>query len=62
MAIKKNEEKLQHQVQETNVAEAAHLKAEKDIAADPDFKHDKKTEDLDEGELARLGGDNNDLA
>ena len=36
--------------------------AEKDIAKDPELSVHSKNDDLDEGELARLGGDKNDLA
>ena len=35
--------------------------AEKDIAADPDLSIHSPNDDLDEGELANLGGDKNDL-
>lgn len=40
---------------------AAREKAEQDINKDPDMKPDPKS-DLDEGELARLGDGENDLA
>lgn len=35
--------------------------AEKDIAKDPDLSIHSPNDDLDEGELANLGGDKNDL-
>jgi hypothetical protein len=40
----------------------AHQQAERDIAKDADLSLHSKNDDLDEGELARLGGDKNDLA
>lgn len=40
----------------------AHMEADKDIAKDPDLSIHSKNDDLDEGELARLGGDKSDLA
>jgi hypothetical protein len=46
----------------TKATEAAHTRAEKDMAKDPEFNSHRKNDDLDEGELARLGGDKNDLA
>ena len=50
------------QPQQDNVTERAHMTAERDMAKDPDLVSPKKNNDLDEGELARLGGDKNDLA
>jgi hypothetical protein len=40
----------------------AHTEADKDIAKDADLSIHSKNDDLDEGELARLGGDKSDLA
>jgi hypothetical protein len=40
---------------------AAHDEAEADIEKDPDMELPTRTDDLDEGELANLGGDKNDL-
>jgi hypothetical protein len=40
--------------------EAAHTQADRDIASDPDLSIDDPNADLDEGELARLGGDKPD--
>jgi len=39
----------------------AHNEADKDIAKDPDLSIHSKNDDLDEGELARLGGDKTNL-
>ena len=39
----------------------AHNVAEHDIAEDADLSIHSPNDDLDEGELARLGGDKNDL-
>jgi hypothetical protein len=43
---------------------SAAINAAKDVSVDPDLdqRHKKSNEDLDEGELARLGNDRNDLA
>jgi hypothetical protein len=41
---------------------AAHETAEDDIQQDPDFSVHSPNDDLDEGEIARLGEDKNDLA
>ena len=41
--------------------EDAHVQAEKDIAKDADLSIHSPNDDLDEGELANLGGDKNDL-
>ena len=40
---------------------AAHDEAEADIEKDPDMELPTANDDLDEGELANLGGDKNDL-
>lgn len=40
----------------------AHNEADKDMAKDPDLSIHRKNDDLDEGELARLGGDKSHLA
>ena len=40
---------------------AAHEQAEEDIERDPDLSLHSPTDDLDEGEIARLGDDQNDL-
>lgn len=40
---------------------AAHDEAMEDIDHDPDLTTDEKTADLDEGELARLDNDNDDM-
>ncbi len=40
--------------------ESAHVEAEKDIEADPEFSAHSPNDDLDEGETARLG-ENTDL-
>jgi hypothetical protein len=45
----------------TKATEAAHASAERDIAKDPELSSHNKNDDLDEGELARLGGGKNDL-
>lgn len=52
--------------QTDNTKDPEHVKdalnqAEKDIAADPDLSIHSPNDDLDEGELANLGGDKNDL-
>jgi hypothetical protein len=39
----------------------AHKQADEDIAKDPDLSIHSPNDDLDEGELANLGGDKNDL-
>lgn len=61
----KNNNKSTDQTSATNNADnnvmKAHTAAEKDIAKDPDLNIPKKNNDLDEGELARLGGDKSDL-
>ena len=41
--------------------ERAHRQADRDMNRDPDLGIDDKKNDLDEGELARLGGDRNNL-
>jgi hypothetical protein len=41
--------------------EQAHRQADKDIAHDPDLTFRHRNEDLDEGELARLGSGPNSL-
>lgn len=43
------------------VAEEAHREADKDIARDPDLSLHSPNDDLDEGELARLGEDKTGL-
>lgn len=40
---------------ENKAAEQAHREADKDIAKDPDLSVHSPNDDLDEGELARLG-------
>jgi len=50
-----NQQDLNEQVQE------AYKQAEKDIATDADLSIHSPNDDLDEGELANLGGDKNDL-
>lgn len=45
-----------------NINAAARRTAERDIAGDADLSIHSKNDDLDEGELARLGGDKNNLA
>ncbi|MEO6069766.1 MAG: hypothetical protein ABIN57_08230 [Chitinophagaceae bacterium] len=65
----KNSEKGQHNNplpneisnEEKKKAERAHAAADKDIDNDPDLNHNNPSDDLDEGELARLEGDNKDL-
>jgi hypothetical protein len=42
---------------EKAAAEVAHEQAEHDIEEDPDFSAHSPNDDLDEGETARLGGD-----
>jgi hypothetical protein len=49
------------QTQEKQVTEQAHKEAEKDIARDPDLSIHSPNDDLDEGELARLGEDKTDI-
>lgn len=46
---------------EENPVKAAHDEAEADIDKDPDMQLPTPNDDLDEGELANLGGDKNDL-
>lgn len=46
---------------EQRATEQAHEQAEKDIAADPDLSIHSRNDDLDEGELARLGENNTGL-
>ncbi len=48
--------KKQHEINE-----AAHEQAEHDIQEDPDLSAHSPNDDLDEGELARLGEDETDL-
>ena len=43
------------------IAAEAHEQAESDIDKDPDMELPTENDDLDEGELANLGGDKNDL-
>jgi hypothetical protein len=43
---------------ERKAAERAHEQAEHDIDEDPDFSIHSPNDDLDEGEIARLGEDN----
>lgn len=43
------------------IAADAHDQAESDIDKDPDMELPTPNDDLDEGELANLGGDKNDL-
>lgn len=42
-------------------AEAAHQQAEDDMDKDPDFSAHSPNDDLDEGETARLGEDDNPI-
>jgi hypothetical protein len=56
-----NKQNEQTPASDNNVIKA-HTEADKDIAKDPDFSIHSKNDDLDEGELARLGGDKSDLA
>jgi len=46
---------------ERKAAERAHEQADHDIGEDPDFSIHSPNDDLDEGESARLGEDNNGL-
>ncbi len=57
----KNEEIIKkHQDDKAHVKQA-HDQADKDIAKDADLSIHSPNDDLDEGELANLGGDKNDL-
>ncbi len=53
--------KTRKKTPETSIAEKAHREADKDIAGDADLSMHSPSEDLDEGELAGLGDDENDL-
>jgi len=57
---KNNKQNEQTQAADNNVIKA-HTEADKDIAKDPDLSIHSKNDDLDESELARLGGDKTDL-
>jgi hypothetical protein len=52
----------EHVINDPHRTQAAKVTADKDISKDPDLNSHNKNEDLDEGELARLGGDSNGLA
>lgn len=56
----RHEHPLPQEISNTDrdAASRAHDTAENDIAADPDLQEGDRTDDLDEGELARLGDDN----
>lgn len=60
----KKEEKNNKQISPQEQADNDKVRktAEQDIAKDPELSIHSKNDDLDEGELARLGGDKNDLA
>ncbi len=53
--------KQNEQIAADNNVIKEHTEADKDIAKDPDLSIHSKNDDLDEGELARLGGDKTDL-
>ncbi len=53
--------KQNEQIAADNNVIKAHTEADKDIAKDADLSIHSKNDDLDEGELARLGGDKTDL-
>ena len=57
---KKDDVRQQQNKENENVA-AAHDQAEKDIAQDADLSVGNPNEDLDEGEMARLGENNTGL-
>ena len=55
---KKHDQRSLHSTNtNTVITDKAHTLAEKDMAKDPDLKIHQKNNDLDEGELARLGKD-----
>lgn len=47
---------------QTGITDKAHNQADKDISKDADLSIQSPNDDLDEGELAGLGNDENDLA
>ena len=58
----KNEHPLPGEIsdEQREINNAAHEQADKDIENDPEFSAHSPNDDLDEGELARLGEDNTD--
>jgi hypothetical protein len=58
----KHEHALPNEIsdEQRKINTAAHEQAEKDIDNDPEFSAHSPNDDLDEGELARLGEDNTD--
>lgn len=60
---KKNEEPAEHMeaAADKEAVLAAHEQADADIQKDPDLSIHSPTDDLDEGELARLNDDDSDL-
>lgn len=59
----KHEHSLPHEIssEQKKINEAAHDQAEHDIEEDPDLSIHSPNDDLDEGELARLGEDDTDI-
>lgn len=57
MATDKNKQGTDPNKNNNNPAENAKKNAENDILQDPDLNFHSKNDDLDEGELARLGED-----
>ena len=61
IAIIKREQTVSKSQDSNEPVKDAYQQAEKDISKDADLSIHSPNDDLDEGELANLGGDKNDL-